>query len=277
MDARQFFLALGVGCGAFAAAAAAAAADLQLSADPAVKGRQIAEESDRRGQGFGDTQATMKMTLESAQHEMSVRELRMKTLEQRGADQGDLSLVIFDRPTDVEGTALLTHAKILDPDDQWVFIPSIARVKRVASANRSGPFLGSEFAYEDFTVLELRKYSYQWVKDEPCPKPNTDLKCYVVERRPLYPNSGYLRELAWLDQKDYQLRTLQFFNRQDVLTKTLTLTGYRQFQGKYWRAQDLYMQNHISGRATRVQWLNFEFKTGLAETDFDPNALARLR
>jgi len=256
---------------------AAVAGDISLSADPKIKGRQIAEESERRNVGFGDTQAVMKMVLESAQKEVSVRELRMSTLEQPAADVGDSSLIVFDRPTDVAGTALLTHAKILDPDDQWIYIPAVSRIKRISSANRSGPFLGSEFAYEDFSTLEVGKYQYLWLRDERCPKPNDGLECHVVERRPLYENSGYLRQIAWFDRKEYQVRTVAFYNRQDALLKTLTLADYRQYLGKYWRAHDLYMQNHVSGRATRVRWLNFAFKTGLTQAAFDPDALTRMR
>lgn len=275
MFPRSFLFAVVV----FAAGSGMAAAtqSISLSADPKIKGRQIAKESERRNLDFGDTQASMKMILESAQKEVSVRELRMSTLEQPAEDVGDWSLIVFDRPSDVAGTALLTHAKILDPDDQWIYIPSVSRIKRISSANRSGPFLGSEFAYEDFTTLEVAKYEYRWIRDERCPKPNDDLECHVVERRPLYENSGYLRQITWFDRKEFQLRTVAFYNRQDALLKTLTLADYRQYLGRYWRAHNLYMQNHISGRATRVQWLNFAFKTGLTQAAFDPDALSRIR
>ena len=55
-------------------------------------------------------------------------------------------------PRDIEGTALLSHAKILDADDQWLYLPALKRVKRISSSNKSGPFVGSEFAFEDFTA-----------------------------------------------------------------------------------------------------------------------------
>ena len=32
-------------------------------------------------------------------------------------------------PRDVEGTAFLSHTKILEPDDQWLFLPALKRVK----------------------------------------------------------------------------------------------------------------------------------------------------
>ncbi|NIT13503.1 MAG: outer membrane lipoprotein-sorting protein, partial [Candidatus Dadabacteria bacterium] len=98
---------------------------------------------------------------------------------------GDKSITVFDEPRDIEGTALLSHTKILDPDDQWLYLPAVKRVKRISSKNKSGPFVGSEFAYEDLLSQEVDKYNYKWLKDEKC----GDLECHVVERYPLYENS----------------------------------------------------------------------------------------
>lgn len=250
---------------------------LDFSPDPAVKGRQITEETERRNKGFGDTQAEITMMLKSATGEVSERELRMRSLEEPENDLGDKSLIVFDRPKDVEGTTLLTHTNILNPDDQWIYLPSVARVKRISSANKSGPFLGSEFAYEDLTALEVGKYSYLWLRDEACPAPLGERTCHVVERHPLYENSGYARQIAWSDDTDFQLRKVEFYNRQNALLKTLTLGDYRLYLGKFWRAQDLMMENHITGKSTRLIWQKIEFQTGLARGDFDESALERLR
>jgi hypothetical protein len=56
------------------------------------------------------------------------------------------------------------------------------RVKRISSGNRSGPFLGSEFAYEDLVAPEVDKYEYRWIRDERC----GNHSCAVVERTPRY-------------------------------------------------------------------------------------------
>ena len=74
--------------------------------------------------------------------------------------------MVFRTPRDIEGTALLSHAQILEPDNQWLYLPALKRVKRISSANKSGPFVGSEFAFEDFTALELNKYDYVWLSEE---------------------------------------------------------------------------------------------------------------
>ncbi len=77
------------------------------------------------------------------------------------SDDGDKSLFVFDEPRDVQGTAFLIHAHREDADDQWLYLPALKRVKRISSANRSGSFMGSEFAYEDMTAQEVEKFTYR--------------------------------------------------------------------------------------------------------------------
>lgn len=250
---------------------------IDLSDDPVEKGRQIATETENRDAGFGDSQAIMKMFLENAYGETSERELRQKTLEVVDPNTGDKSMIVFDLPRDIEGTSLLTHAKILDPDDQWIWLPSIKRIKRITSANKSGPFMGSEFAYEDFSAQELGKYDYKWLRDEACPDPVADRTCHVIERTPLYENSGYTLQTSWVDTVDYQPRKLDYYNRGGDLMKTLLMTEYRLYLDKHWRAHDLFMTNHISGKKTRLVWEEFEIQTGLDDGDFSQASLRRSR
>ena len=103
--------------------------------DDAAKGLAIAEEADRRDDGWGDERATLEMVLRNRQGQESRRTLDIAKLEV--ADDGDRSLTVFDTPRDVAGTALLTYSHALTPDDQWLYLPALKRVKRIASANTS--------------------------------------------------------------------------------------------------------------------------------------------
>jgi aldehyde:ferredoxin oxidoreductase len=100
----------------------------------------------------------MVMILRNKRGQESKRELEIRTLEVK--DDGDKSLTVFHTPRDVRGTALLTYSHGVDPDDQWLYLPALRRVKRIASNNQSGPFMGSEFAYEDLSSQEIDKYTY---------------------------------------------------------------------------------------------------------------------
>ncbi len=233
------------------------------------KGLAIAVEADRRDEGFQDTVAILDMILKNRQGRESLRKLKIKTFEMTDPEVGDKSLVIFDSPRDVKGTAFLTHSKILDPDDQWIYLPALGRIKRISSSNKSGPFMGSEFAYEDMASREVGKYSYKWLRDEPC----GSLTCFVVEAYPQYEKSGYTRLVSWIDTSEYRTWKTEFYNRRGDLLKVLSLSDYKLYLDKYWRASNLFMENVITGKTTRLLWSRYDFQTGLQEIDFSRSRL----
>jgi len=245
----------------------------EAAEDPVAKGEAVARESDRRDLGFGDTKVELRMILENRRGRTSERRLRIHTLEVPDENDGDKSLVIFDVPRDIRGTALLSYSHILSPDDQWLFLPALKRVKRISSSNKSGPFVGSEFAYEDITAQELKKYSFKWLRDERC----GELECFVLERRPLYEKSGYTRLITWYDKGEYRMQRVDYYDRKDSLLKTLKFSDYKQHLGKYWRAHDLFMVNHQTGKKTRLTYGNYEFRTGLMDRDFTRSKLKQVR
>lgn len=236
------------------------------------KGFAIAARSDRSDRGFKDNEVALNMVLRNAAGEESTRALVITTLEVPDESMGDKSLILFSTPRDIEGTALLSHAKILDPDNQWLFLPSLKRVKRISSRNKSGPFVGSEFAFEDMTSVELNKYDYEFLREEAC----GDLMCDVVVRYPRYENSGYTKQVTWIDQQDFQARKIDFYNRRDALLKTLTLEDYRNYNG-YWRAHTVRMVNHQTNKSTDLVYGEYKFNVGLTDSDFVKGRLSRLR
>ena len=240
---------------------------------PEEKGFAVAARSDRSDRGFGDSTVRLEMVLRNEAGKEARRALTVRTLEVPDEERGDLSLVVFDSPPDVAGTGLLSHAKILAPDDQWLYLPALKRVKRISSVNKSGPFVGSEFAFEDFTALELGKFGYRHLGEEPC----GELTCDVVERVPRYEHSGYSRQKAWIDRDVHQVRKVEFYDRKDALLKTLTLDDYRRYDGGWWRAHRLSMVNHVTGKSTDLGYGDYAFGLGLDETDFSTGALERLR
>ncbi|MFT7186386.1 MAG: outer membrane lipoprotein-sorting protein [Pseudohongiellaceae bacterium] len=238
---------------------------------PAEKGLAIAIEADKRNTGWQDSTADMTMTLRNKRGEESLRVLRVKSLEVEA--DGDKSMTIFDQPKDVRGTALLTFSHKTDADDQWLFLPALKRVKRISSKNKSGPFMGSEFAFEDLSSQEVEKYTYQYIKDEAC----GELTCFVVKRIPSDNNSGYTSQTAWIDQNEYRVQKIEFFDRKKSLLKTLISSDYKQYLGEFWRPEKMAMQNHQTGKSTDLIWTNYKFKTGLEDGDFTKNSLKRAR
>jgi len=248
--------------------------ELLLAESPEEKGLAIAVESDRRDTGFNDSKAEMLMTLRNRHGEQSIRHMRVKVLEVQ--DDGDKSIFVFDRPRDVKGTGLLSYSHKVGNDDQWLYLPALKRVKRISSANKSGSFMGSEFAYEDFASQEVEKYTYKYLRNESCPG-DAKMDCFVSERYPVDENSGYTRQVGWIDSKEYRPQKIEFYDRKNTLLKTLVFKGYQQYLGQYWRADELIMDNHQTGKSTTLSWSGYKFRNNLSAKDFTRNSLKRVK
>ncbi len=235
------------------------------------KGLDISVEAKKRDIGWQDSTADMLMLLRNQQGQESIREIKMKSLEIH--NDGDKSLTIFNKPRDVKGTAFLSFSHPVEADEQWLFLPALKRVKRISSRNKSGPFMGSEFAFEDLSSFEVEKYSYKFLAEEKL----NNINMFKVEQYPVDENSGYTRRVVWLDTKEYRVHKIDFYDRKNSLLKTLSFTDYKQYLAKHWRADKQEMINHQNGKSTELQWSNYTFKTGLSDKDFNRNSLKRAR
>ena len=141
-------------------AVAAAPADEPQDAPDA---RAIMERVDARDDGDHSSQ-DLEMVLIDKNGNRRVRELRSY-----GRDVGadEQSIMFFLSPADVEDTGFLTY-DYDDPerdDDQWLYLPALSRTKRIASSDKSGSFMGSDFSYADMTDRPLDAYAYTLMKE----------------------------------------------------------------------------------------------------------------
>lgn len=262
---HELYFCVVLAAASFPMTAAAQATDLDQ------KGFEVVARADRSDRGFSDSRVELEMVLRNAAGTESRRVLEITTLELPDESVGDKGLIVFSSPADIDGTVLLSHAKILEPDDQWLFLPALKRVKRISSANKSGPFVGSEFAFEDITGQELEKYSYKWLREENC----GEFTCDVVERTPKYENSGYTKQIGWIDQVHYQPRKLEYYDRKNELLKTQFFEDYKLYEDSYWRAQVFKMNNHQTGKSTDLYFNEYEFGIGLKDNDFVRGVMTR--
>lgn len=270
---NRLFLILLCAASVGAQAQTKTAAELTASGTPEEQGEAIAIEFDERDIGWEDVDTEMQMVLTNASGKTVKRSQRFRSLQNPGRVEGDKSLITFDHPRDVKGTAFLSYAKILDPDDQWLYLPALKRVKRISSNNKSGPFVGSEFAYEDITGNEIGKYSWKLLNIAPCGK----LQCFELETKPKYEHSGYSKRLVWVDTDHFRLQKIEFYDRKGELIKTQTNRGYKQYLGKFWRADEWEMVNHQHGKSTKLLFKEYRFKNGYTEADFSKAVLKRAK
>jgi hypothetical protein len=230
------------------------------------KGLELARRVDRANEGFRGEQSELEMVLINAHGDKTTRKMHSQVLE--GEKDGDKSRIEFLWPADVKGTRMLTWTHKEGDDDQWLFLPSIKRVKRITSSNKSGSFMGSEFAYEDLGSQEVEKYTHTFLEDTTF----EGRKVWKVQRVPVDPRSGYSKQVSWIDHEYMNPLKIEYYDRKGELLKTGAFKDYRKY-GKLWRAGRIEMFNRQTKKASHLTWAKRKLQVELDEDDFESDEL----
>jgi hypothetical protein len=210
------------------------------------KGKDIALIVSKANDGFIGEESKMSMILIDAQKNEILRELSSFVKEVQ--KDGDKSLSIFHTPKDVDGTKMLTWTHKNDDDDQWLFLPTLKKVKTISSSSKSGSFMGSEFSYEDLGSQEVEKYTYKFLKE--------DDEKWIIERYPVK-KSGYTKQIVTISKKYKQPIEIQYFNRRSELLKTAKFSDFKSYKVKskeYFRSGNVHMVNHLTKKESKLSW-----------------------
>ncbi|MCK4514939.1 MAG: outer membrane lipoprotein-sorting protein, partial [Spirochaetaceae bacterium] len=124
----------------------------------------------------------------------------LRVIEQYGKELADGisgSVMIFHSPASVEGTRFLTIAKDDGVDDQWIYLPALRRVRRIAASERDSEFMGTDFTYSDLSGGDIEDATYRLLREESIDGEAT----YVVESIPTPDsNSSYSRLIQWVSK-----------------------------------------------------------------------------
>ncbi len=235
-------------------------------ASPEQRGLELAKKIDKANEGFESEASQVQMDLIDPYGDRIRRTMIIQIIE--GDGDGDKSRVEFLTPPDVNGTKLLTWTHKTGDDDQWLYLPAIKRIKRISSRNKSGPFMGSEFSYEDMTSPEVEKYTYRFIED-------TELdgrRCWKYERYPVDKRSGYRRQVVWTDKEYMGALKVEYYDRKNELLKTGVFKGYKKY-GNQWRAGAVDMLNHQTKKRSILTWTDREIGADLDADDFESDAL----
>ena len=243
---------------------------LALLAGPAgaqdKKGHEIGVKLDKAWTGYKGEQNELELVLINASGGKITRKMSGKMMEQ-GSDEKTLTTITW--PADLKGTHLLTWNHRKEDNDQWLYLPSIQRVKRISSRGQSGSFMGSEFAYEDLVnVWWIEKYKYKFIRDQKVGPRQT----WVVERYPNDRDSSYSKQVVWVDKEYLSALRIDFYDRKGKLLKTGSFKSFKKY-GDRWRADQIDMTNHQTGKKSSVIWKKRAMGKSFSDDDFAPGKL----
>lgn len=237
-----------------------------LAETPIEKGARIAQEMEKANQGYIGEKSQVEMRLKDANGNEAIREMEATLREVPG--DGDMGLLKFIKPLDVKGSALLTHAHRAKDDDQWVYLRSVKRAKRIVSTARNASFMGSEFSYEDFGGQQTEKYQHTWLSG--------DTKTDVIERVPHATDSAYSKQVVTYSRDVMNPVKVDYYDRKGMLIKTALFENYGAQtvnKKKIFRPESIVMKNLQTRRVSTMSWKNRKLGEAPPEKKFAPERL----
>jgi hypothetical protein len=144
---------------------------------------------------------------------------------------GDARIVIeFQQPAGVAGTRFLTMENSDGTNNQWIFLPALGKVRRVAASEGSGSFMNTDFSYDDISSADRDADldNHTILREE-----NLNGKaCYVVESRPKNSSYQYSKMVQWIDKSNWVNYKIELYDKRNAHIKTLEILELRDIQGK---------------------------------------------
>jgi hypothetical protein len=237
------------------ASALLAIAPVVMAAD----GSGVIKESEHRIKSSSEkTLYRMELLDGSAQ----VQQTRDIELYYKKAEGSETTLFKFTSPPVVQGTGLLIVDAGKPVNDIWMYLPATRRIRRIAGAEKSNWFMGTEFTHEDFEDYKASAYTFVIDKDdEAC---GEQQKCFVVSAvasdAAEKEASGYGKKTYWIEKLSMYPVRVDYFDKSGAAVKRLDVRKLARV-GNYWRPQVYEMRNLVNSRVTRLTSVSREVDT----------------
>ena len=250
-------------------------ASLTLSSLFALTGEEIAQKVHDRDEGDNST-AEMKMILIDKNKKQRVRELKTFTKE-KGEDT--LKVMFFLSPADVKNTAFLTHdfEDSDRDDDQWLYLPELQKVKRIASSDKSSSFMGSDFTYSDMTSKNVQDYTYKIMKEPTVNGHKTWQILITPKSEKTIAETGYTKSVIFVRQDNFVIVQALNYIKAGKKLKYMKVKGLKLIDG-IWTATEMQMITKKGKKMlhkTILKFSNTKYNQDLDESFFTTRTIQR--
>ncbi|MBQ1628220.1 MAG: outer membrane lipoprotein-sorting protein [Treponema sp.] len=207
--------------------------------------------------------------------------LEHRILNEIGDEKESLRHVVFDfrSPASVKDTRILQAEKMGRDDEKWIFLPSLKTTRRIANAERSKSFVGSEFTYNDMTVRKFEDDAYEMLDENV----TMDIggkseRLWKIKETPVAKkNVEYTYLIRYIDKVSYLPLLEEYYDKNGKLIKLRSITKHEEVTSesgkKYWLRRENIMENKVTGRTTRVAVDKMTFDKPISERYFTQNWL----
>lgn len=255
--------------------ALAMAMQVSGSAAAELTAREIMERVDARDDGDNSI-STLEMTLIDKGGDKRVRQVTVFTKD-KGRDMQRMQF--FLAPADVRGTGFLTYDFYSGEkdDDQWLYLPELRKTKRIASSDKSGSFMGTDFSYADMTRRVVDEWTYKLLKEDEV----RGEKVWLIEATPrdetVRDRYGYEKSVVFVRQDIFMVVRAVHWVRDGGKLKYLDMKRVERIDG-IWMGTELDMKTTKGGETlhrTVMRFSDVKFNQNLDDDLFTVRRLEK--
>lgn len=232
------------------------------------KARAIMQKVDDRDDG-NNAISDMTMILIDKSNNRRIRKIKSFTKD-FGVDT--YRIMFFQSPADVRDTGFLTYDydTFKKDDDQWLYLPALKKTKRIASSDKSGSFMGSDFNYSDMNSMDLEDFDYE-IKKEAKLKGH---KVWIIQSTPrskdIMEEIGYKKGYVYVRKDIYYVVGFKKWTYEGNYTKTMLVKSLKKIDG-IWTTQEMHVKKKLGRKVlhqTILKFNNIRYNQNLKKSMF---------
>jgi hypothetical protein len=184
--------------------------------------------------------------------------------------EGELekNIIVFHAPASIKGTRFLQVEYRDRDDDQWIYLPALKNVRRIAAQEGGKSFMGTDFSYDDMKRHKVEDYHHELLGEEKL----DGYDCYVLRLWARDPSdSDYAYLLRWIPKDIWVPIKAEMYDKKGELEKVGVSRNLKQVKG-YWTALYTEMKNVKTEHRTAIEFKKLaydeEINQGLFTTQF---------
>ena len=198
---------------------------------------------------------------------------RVRIIKQFTKDMGEMekSIMFFQSPADVKNTSFMSWTYDSDKsDDQWIYLPTLKKTKRISSDSKSDYFMGSDFTYDDLGDRKIDDDTHQLLREEAI----DGIDYYVVESISKDEDYMYSRTITWIRKDNFIGLKKEFYDEDEDLLKTLKIKKFEEISG-FLVITNSEMHNVQKDHKTIMVLSDIEINTGISDSKFTERMMMR--
>lgn len=227
----------------------------------------------RKRHAVPDLEEQLTMTLVGRENGKKTSRQRKLERDSTVASNGARSVRLrFLEPADVAGAALLTVEQPTGPA-QWEAAAGTGATHAISAADRTRPFLGTTFTYEDLQPENLALYKYTVTASETF----HGFYHWAIAAVPIpeyVPYTAYSKRLVWIRQKDYALVRIHYYSKDGTLVKVRKYFDFEPVGEQAVLARTVQMRDTQARRKTMMTVDKRVTDAGLDPAVFSPEGFA---